>query len=377
MKILSLLTVLCVIWAPLAVGQDVSGNSPIPLAAPPTYAGVYDVATGVFTATPSVPPPPSGLLTVYDNSATNGFFFTPGPGTVNMDWGTLSASGHNDITEFDIGYVTSDTNPVNITVYIHEGATGFGVVGTTVTSIPLVGLPGSSSGSPEGFLIGITLASAVKVPDGGIGFSYEMFDSVTGPFLIGPPNEAGVQDAFDQYDTSLNHLGTFFFGGTPLASFYNTLRGEEPECLLVFGGGTGDEFFQPGSFQFNTQLSGINSSYSVLMDDYPSFVIPKELGATARAGMLGGGGTVSSNNQKLPEFVDANGFFAVQIMMFNPADVPANPEQYSKVLVGRVTPKGDVFVRAKGEGTISISLDKTVNADGDTVFSFPFGIPGF
>jgi hypothetical protein len=374
MKTLSLLAALCVVWAPLAIGQDVSGNSPISLAAPPTYAGVYDVATGVFTTTP---PPPAGLATVYDNSAGNGSFFTPGPGTIQMDWGTLSAGGHNDITEFDIGYATSDTNPVSITVYIHEGATGFGNSGTAITQIALSGLPGSASGSPEGFVVGITLASAIKVLDGAIGFSYEMFDTVTGPLLIGPPNEAGVVDAFDQYDTSFNIIGTFFFGGTPFASFWNTLRGEEPECLLVFGGGMGDEMFQPGSFQFNTQLSGISSSFSVLMDDYPTFVIPKEIGASASGGAVGGGGTVSTSNNKLPDFIDANGFFTVQIMMFNPADVPANPEQYSKVLVGRITPQGKLFVRAKGEGSIEIGLTKSVNADGDTVFSFPFNIPGF
>ena len=66
-----------------------------------TNLGAYNVSTQSFFA-------PVGTATVvYDNSTGNGSFFAPGPGLANMDWGTLSAGGNNDITVFQIGYATS------------------------------------------------------------------------------------------------------------------------------------------------------------------------------------------------------------------------------------------------------------------------------
>ncbi|MFT7464048.1 MAG: hypothetical protein ACI9EF_002397 [Pseudohongiellaceae bacterium] len=374
-KLLSLFAVMSLALVPQATGQVTSATVPTDLAAAPTYAGRYDVASGVFLPGPKLPPPPGSAVVVYDNSATNGSFFTPGPGAVNMDWGILSAGGNNDITEFDIGYATSDTNPIAITIHLHEGATGFGDAGTTINSIPIAGLPGSVSGNPEGVIVTITLASAVKILDGALGYSYEMFDTVSGPLLIGPPNEAGVIDAFDQYDSAFNPIGTFNFGGppAPMASFYMAMSGVEPECFLVFGGGLGSDNYAPNGFQFNTGLSDVKTSFPVLMDDYPSFVIPNDHGAIASGGSLGGGSS-TSGTYNLPDFIGPHGFFTVQVMMWNPVDVPGNPEQYSQVLVGRLTPDGNVICRAKGAGAIDITLDKTVNANGETVFSFPFAV---
>lgn len=371
LSVLALLAALC----PLATAQSVSSVVPVPLSAGPVHAGVYDVASGVFfPGTPT--PPPAGPEVVYDNSAFAGSFFPAGPGLVSMDWGTLAAGGHNDITEIEIGYATSSTAPVDLTVYLHQGATGFGVAGAPITAIALSGLPGSVSGGAEAFAITVTLAAPIKLLDGAIGYSYEAFDTVTGPLLVGPPNEAGVIDAFDQYTSGVAaYVGTFFFGGVPLASFYMGMTGVEPECFLVAGPNLGNTIFTPGSFGFATGLAAVNESYAVLMDDYPSFTVPKSGAALGQGGILGGGASGSTaGNLKLPSFVGPNGEFAVQIMMWNPVNVPANPEQYSPVLVGRIMPNGQVFARPVGAGDIDISIEVTTNAQGETVFSFPFAV---
>lgn len=365
---------LALLAVPSLSAQIPANITPVPLGAAPVHAGVYDVASGVFTPGQQ-PPPPPGSAVIYDNSAFGGSYFPSGPGLLNMDWGTLSAGGMNDIVSFDMGYATSDTNPVDITVYLHEAATGFGDAGTTITQIPISGLPGSASGSPEAFVVTINLSSPVKVLDGGIGYSYEMFDSVTGPLLVGPPNEAGVIDAFDQYTSALGYVGTFFFGGAPLASFYFAATGVEPECFLVFGGGLGGDTFTPGNFAFSTGLSGIVESHPVTMEDYPSFTLPKR-GAVAVGGTLGGGGTTAGHS-KVPAFINPDGSFSVQVMMWNPVDAPNDPEQYSAVLFGQILPDGSIWTRAVGSGSIEIGIDTTTNSKGETVFSFPFQVPGF
>jgi hypothetical protein len=367
---------LCVLALTAAATPLLSAQSVAPGVAtysgPVTHAGTYDITSGVFTAG-TTPPPPPGTALVYDNSATNGSFFAGGTGLANMDWGTLAAGGLNDIVSIDIGYATSLAT-TDLIVSLHEGATGFGDDGTTITSYTLTGLPGSVSGGPEGIVVTVTLPEPLKVADGAIGYSYEPTDDLTGPLLIGPPNEAGVVDAFDQYaGTGGALVGTFFFGGVPFASFYMAMTGQEPECLLVFGGGLGDETFTPGNFGFSTSLSGISESYSVLMDDYPSFTIPKS-GATASGLGKGMGGKVQGGTPNLPTFLGSHGQFALQLMMWNPTDVPSNPEQYSPVLVGRILPDGSVFTRQIGSGDINVQVDTTTNAKGETVVSFPFTV---
>ena len=178
------------------------------------------------------------------------------------------------------------------------------------------------------------------------------------------------------YTTAFGYLGTFFFGGVPFASFHMKMTGAEPECFLVFGDDVGAEGFMPGSFMFGTGLSGIDSSYEVLMDDYPTFTIPTTRGALIDGGAVAGSGSVSGA-VNYPGFVGPDGTFAVQVMMWNPIEVPDQPEQYSPVLKGWISPTGQVFARTVGEGSIDIALEVGVNAKGETTFSFPFAIAGF
>ncbi|MGQ0553670.1 MAG: hypothetical protein ACT4PU_10680 [Planctomycetota bacterium] len=207
---------------PAALAQQVAPVLSLPQ--PPTYAGTYDLATGVLT-----PPGPGDVgtsSTLYDNSTANGSFFNPGTGIYNLDWGTVNFGGTGaTLDSIQIAYATSKTTAISLRVRLHQGATGNGVPGTTIFNQLLTGLPASTGGT-QGFIVDVTLASPLAVTDGAFGWSYQATETLTGPLLMGPPNAAGVVNFIDQYQGSTNaYLGTGNFGGTPFASFHIKLNG--------------------------------------------------------------------------------------------------------------------------------------------------------
>jgi len=237
MKFASFLTGVAVlgVLTPMIAAQ--TSTSPVPINGTPTYLGTYSMATGEI----SPPQAGDGDAVVFDNTAGNGSFFQPGP-TINMDWGTMAAGGNNFITNIQIGYATQEAGDIDLGIRIHEGATGFGDAGTVVSNLLVSDLPGSDGVAVAAFVIDLDLVGAglvFELDDGPIGWSYEMFDLTTGPLLIGPPNEAGVIDAFDQSAPDETPIGTFFFGGVPFASFHCQLTGAAedpgPECFLLLG----------------------------------------------------------------------------------------------------------------------------------------------
>jgi hypothetical protein len=227
------LAIIAALLGPVAFAQD--QVQPVPVTGPVTHLGTYDLAT--HTLASPAPGQADGSAIVFANTVSNGSFFQPGAGFINMDWGTLSAGGFNDITEVQIGYATTTIGTVDMTVALHAGATGFGSFGTA-TAYSITGLPGSPDGLPAGFTVDVTLPSAQNLADGAIGWSYEFFDPGSGPLLIGPPNEAGVINAFDQFTSAGAYVGTFFFGGVPFASFHLQLTGSTPgpTCQTDLGG---------------------------------------------------------------------------------------------------------------------------------------------
>jgi PKD repeat protein len=145
------------------------------------------------------------------------------------------------------------------------------------------------------------------------------------------------------------------------------------ECFLVMGNGLGGDAFTPGGFAFGTGLSQIQASYPVLMDDYPTFTLPK-LGAGGQGTTSSGPGSSTSGSFGYPDWIGPDGVFTAQVMMWSPSQVPGNPEQYSSVLTGWISPDGSVHVRSHGSGDIDLTLETGVNANGETTFSFPFAI---
>jgi hypothetical protein len=355
--------------ASATMAQVPSSDALIPVGTP-TYLGVYSVAAQAFLPAP----PPAGPQIVYDNTAFGGQFFQPGAGSSNMDWGTLAAAGHNDITTFQVGYGTTTMGTIDLVIALHAGATGFGDAGV-ISSLLVTGLPGSPDGiQAVANAFDILLPAPVKVLDGPMGYSYEPLDAGTGPLLVGPPNESGVIDAFDQYaGTGGAYVGSFFFGGSPLASFYCQLQGEEPECLLVIGEDKGSAVFKPGSHAWTTQVGTVEDHYETTMEDLPSFVLPPNgLGTSASLGSRGGPITKAVS----PDWMDDK-TFSVQVVMWNPTVFPGQPEQFTGGLKVTLKPDGTISTRPFGDSIgMQVWAETFVNQDGKKAIRFPFTIEG-
>lgn len=372
MKTVLSILALGALTAPLAAQTLTTGEAPVPVV--PQYAGTYDVTSDTLIPTA---PPPGGTI-VFDNTTGNGFFTTPGTNQAVMDWGTLSAGGSNSITSLQIGYATSTIGDISMNIALHEGANGFGNTGTT-TAYSLSGLPGSPDGSIAAWLLDVTLGAPLVLPDGPIAWTYECPDDNTGPLTIGPPNEAGVIDAFDQYDgLGGPYVGTFFFGGVPFASWHMQLTAEA-ECFLVIGDEPGvDGSFMPGSHLWTTQVGEVQEHHAVLLTDIPEFVIPIKgrgvMGVDPAVGTVGPNGPITAD--PTPEWM-ADGEFAVQVVMWNPGVFPQLPEQYTYSLYVKINPDGTVLSRPMSPTTgMEVWTELDTNADGQPVIRFPFSIPG-
>jgi hypothetical protein len=221
---------LCVATAPIAA-QDIIPVDSV------RHAGRYDVATQTFYPVDSDPQAQyESTGTVLFNNSTLSGGFTTGSGAIVthhfMDWGTANFGGGGATVEsFTIGYATNVVapTPVNMRVRIYQGATGFGVQGTVLADFVLTGLPNHPGGAGfSGFTVDVTPVTPFAIVDGAIGWSYnsDMTGSTTGPLLVGPPNEAGVINAYDRYLESTNaYIGTFQFTPPTVGSFVLKLTG--------------------------------------------------------------------------------------------------------------------------------------------------------
>jgi len=125
----------------------------------------------------------------------------------------------------------------------------------------------------------------------------------------------------------------------------------EAECYLVIGRGGNGSNWTIGSTSFATQLSSVRSSWVVTMANYPSLPVPN-----LQSGYLS---------------------FSAQILMRNPHDFPANPDQWSQRLRITITPgqvvTGETFGTLNG---IHIGLSTFTNVNGANYMAFPFTIDG-
>lgn len=203
----------------------------------------------------------AGLVNIWDNTTPTGFFTNRPSNQWVVDWGDVgAASGNILITGFDIGYATNSTVPVDIEVGFYAPGNGFGDPSPLIASFLLTGLPGSSSGGIEGWVVTVDLKSSsipfnlplTDLDNDGLGdfeYSYNMANrgnataTGMGPLISGPVNAPGIADAFDRYDSGPQgtgtYAGTFFFGGSPFAQFHMRLYTiPEPATigLLALGG---------------------------------------------------------------------------------------------------------------------------------------------
>lgn len=126
----------------------------------------------------------------------------------------------------------------------------------------------------------------------------------------------------------------------------------EAECYLVVGRGGGSASWQIGETLFNTQLGSVRQYWVVTMADNPSLVVPN----------LPAGQTLS---------------FSTQVLMRNPAQFPANPDQWSNRMRVVVHPgqfvSGELFGTSNG---INLSLTTFTDPQGQVYMRFPFVVQG-
>jgi hypothetical protein len=136
---------------------------------------------------------------------------------------------------------------------------------------------------------------------------------------------------------------------------------EVAECFLVLGKGMGAESFQAGGHTWTTQLSGIEFTYPVTMEDIPTFGSPANPGSKVR--------------QVAPVPI---GLGTAQVLMWNPQVFPANAEQWSRVLLLTFWSDGSVTSTTSGtRNGMDISLELVRVSAGVELIRFPFGIDGF
>jgi len=152
---------------------------------------------------------------------------------------------------------------------------------------------------------------------------------------------------------------------------------EPPECFLVIGDGPGSATYFEIDHLFQTQIGEVEDSYAVLMEDLPEFVLPTLQGT---AGLVGPGGQRSSTrgNSASPSWM-LDGHLVVQILLWNPAVFPAQPEQYSAGLAVQVLPNGKILTTPYGtsQGGIDVWAEVYTNSQGKKMLRFPFSIVGF
>jgi len=244
--------------------------------------------------------------------------------------------------------------------------------------------------------------------------AFQVDPPVTGQSLIGFPATGGVEviradfvspvsdvsidagdnsddlddaflEAYDEDDVLLD-ADTFFLNGrgafslavssgTPIAyvvfGSVSTINGSSlvwdnldftlaPECFLILGDSPSPGSFGGAGHTWSTQVSGLASSYAVLLDDLPTFPLPVP--------------PAPGKARKLPHPI---GSFNAQILMWNPSVFPNNPEQFSHGL--EVTLWSDGRASAERYGSrdgITIRME-VFEENGQRLLRFPFSIQGF
>jgi hypothetical protein len=154
----------------------------------------------------------------------------------------------------------------------------------------------------------------------------------------------------------------------------------ETECLLVVGDGPGAATHFDGDMDhlFETQLDGVEDAHAVLIEEIPEFVLPVQPGRrhVMPAAPLGNGTIAATPVGDVP--LDQpptwmlDGDFAVQVLMWNPQDFPAQPEQYTAGLYVSIQPDGSVVTTPYGtdQGGMEVWHEVDTNAAGQRVIRF-------
>jgi hypothetical protein len=304
--------------AATAAAQTTATLQPAPA---PRFAGTYHVATGRFT-------PSTGWTSfgtagacgeglIFNQRAVSGFYYDVSGGNTVIDEGVIpdsTAGGPADVYTVQgmlIAYVTQQTTPVacDVTIWEAGAACGdFAALGVPTAQINASGLPSSTTGAIQAFLVRLDLTGGAEFDvagsDGSTVFNYGLrfpgATAATGPFASGDPlgcaegagtfadtgigcdgagggSGLGAADVFFQEADGSGGTGCFFFGGypaNPFASFYmqldSSVLGDDCDAPRSLGN-------LVGSVAYDTTCatsSGNGSCASITNDVYFSWSAP-------------------------------------------------------------------------------------------------------
>jgi hypothetical protein len=205
-----------------------------------------------------------------------------------------------------------------------------------------------------------------------------------------PPTHFGVNPG----DTVCS-LATFVGDGTFAGCMFdinfrelgpNAILGTVPvtlvceQCFMVLGNGPGDTPWQSeGGEQhvFPTQLANVEEHWCVTFDNRPSFQLPSvQTGGGGGGGMVGFQGYRTARSYQSANHVVQQ--YSVQVVMWNPAISPSNPERFTQVVNVGVWANGHVTTWSSGANDgMQLFTDVETLGDGTRWLNFPFTIAGF
>lgn len=186
--------------------------------------------------------------------------------------------------------------------------------------------------------------------------------------------DASVTDANGQ--AFFTYMGTIAGLDTIVGCFIDNTQAEQcdtvtkewvAECFLAIGDSPGSASFTPAYHTLQTQLNAVDEFYPVLTTSLHEIVLPDRTAPT-----LGGNGGVFGN---VGVVRSAYRTFAVEVLMYNEAIYPNNPEHHSNGLLVAIDSYGNVSTVPYGSGSMSVWAQTGVNSSGKRFVRFPFTMP--
>jgi len=266
-----------------------------------TGQAAYNVATGGWT--------PGGTrmgALIYDNGASARTWWPVGYAYTHyiiLDWGVLynpPTSGMPDeiIDGFQFRYSTTDrsTAGIDLDVHFYDSRTGSGNLGVLEAVFPFTGLPNATSVAPgvnKSWMIDVDLSGTGYefIVDPAIGWGYVYHngndpsgDPATGPVigkmpLAGGNGPTGTENVFDVYNPDSSYFGSYFFGGTPWATWPLRLWGGAGISSKYYGiaaQGNHAELYESGNWYGGSTLTFMMRDPSKL----DSYLLPSLQGAS-------------------------------------------------------------------------------------------------
>jgi hypothetical protein len=239
----------------------------------------YNAATGAWT--------PGGTRMgdlIYNNGESAHTWWPIGYANTHyilLDWGVLynpPTSGLTDeiIDGFQFRYSTNErTVPIEMDVNFFDSCTGAGNLGVMEAMFPFTDLPNASNAAPgvnKKWIINVDLEGSgyefILGPEIGWAHVYHngngiTGDPATGPIIGKPPltggnGPTGTENRFDTYRPDGSYAGTYWFGGSPWATWPMRLYGGAGLSQTYYGiGGKGNlaELYVAGNWYATSNLT--------------------------------------------------------------------------------------------------------------------------